>query len=229
VANLRLTSTPTKTAWIPLGGIRYGGGVKTTMTRLVALFAALAAALFVSACTKPAADDGHGDHDHGASSSASGQPADFNDADVMFATMMIPHHEQAVELSDLVPSHSTNPQVITLASAIAAAQGPEIETMKVFLVQWNAGEQGSGHDGHDMSDMQGMVDKATMDKLQTLNGAEFDTLWLQSMIGHHEGAVQMANTELANGANADAKKLAKEIVDGQTSEIAQMKQMLGEK
>ena len=64
--------------------------------------------------------------------------------------------------------------------------------------------------GHDMGTMQmpGMVDDGTMTKLESLNGAEFDTLWLQSMIGHHEGAIAMANTELADGANADAKSLA---------------------
>jgi uncharacterized protein (DUF305 family) len=195
------------------------------MKSLVAALVAFAMALLVSACTTPASD-GHTDHEHGAdtSSPVSGEPAAFNDADVMFATMMIPHHEQAVELSDLVPDHTTNPDLIALAKTISGAQGPEIETMKVFLVQWNAGEAG-GHDGHDMSDMQGMVDTATMDKLKTLKGNEFDTLWLQSMIAHHEGAIEMANAEVKDGANVDAKKLAQEIIDGQTAEIAQMRKM----
>ena len=75
--------------------------------------------------------------------------------------------------------------------------------------------------------MQGMVDDATMTRLASLKGAEFDRLWLQSMIGHHEGAVAMANTEIADGANADAKTLAKHIVTSQQAEISQMKQMLG--
>ena len=75
--------------------------------------------------------------------------------------------------------------------------------------------------------MPGMVDDGTMSKLESLKGAEFDTLWLQSMIGHHEGAIEMANTEIADGANADAKTLAQEIVTAQQAEIAQMKQMLG--
>jgi uncharacterized protein (DUF305 family) len=72
-----------------------------------------------------------------------------------------------------------------------------------------------------------MVDGATMERLETLKGAEFDTLWLQSMIGHHEGAIAMANTEIADGADADAKDLAAEIVKTQQAEIDQMKQMLG--
>lgn len=221
---MRLTSGPTKTASIPLGGIRYGVGVKS----IVAVLAALLVALFASACTEPASD-GHTDHTHGPeTSTVTGQPADFNDADVAFATMMIPHHEQAVELSDMVPAHTTNPEMLKLAQTIAGAQGPEIETMKVFLVQWNAGDEAGGHEGHDMSDMQGMVDAATMEKLKTLNGEEFDTLWLQSMIAHHEGAIDMANTEIEDGANADAKHLAEEIVIAQQAEITSMKQMLGE-
>ena len=198
------------------------------MKSIVAVLTALLLALFVSACTEPASD-GHTDHDHESAMSTpvSGEPAAFNDADVAFATMMIPHHEQAVELSNMVPDRTTNPEIVKLAETISAAQGPEIETMKVFLVQWNAGEAG-GHEGHDMSDMQGMVDAATMEKLKTLNGEAFDTLWLQSMIAHHEGAIEMANTEVEDGTNADAKKLAQEIVIAQTAEITSMKQMLGE-
>jgi uncharacterized protein (DUF305 family) len=211
------------------------------MKSLPALLAALAAALFLSSCTSPATDE-HAGHDQGAatSSSASGGqersdsggdavPAAFNDADVAFATDMIPHHQQAVEMSAMVPDRSTNPAVIKLAADISAAQGPEIETMKAFLVQWNAGE--SDHQGHgDMAggmQMDGMVDQAAMNKLESLKGPEFDTLWLQSMIGHHEGAIKMAQAELAGGANADAKTLAEQIVTGQQAEIVAMKQMLG--
>ena len=75
--------------------------------------------------------------------------------------------------------------------------------------------------------MQGMVDDATMTKLESLNGSEFDTLWLQSMISHHEGAIEMARAEITNGKNVDAKGLAQTIVDTQQAEIGQMKQMLG--
>jgi len=75
--------------------------------------------------------------------------------------------------------------------------------------------------------MQGMVDAATMAKLESLNGAEFDKLWLESMISHHQGAIEMAKAELANGDNVDAKSLATNIVTTQEAEIGQMKQMLG--
>ena len=75
--------------------------------------------------------------------------------------------------------------------------------------------------------MQGMVDDATMARLQTLKGEEFDTLWLESMISHHQGAIEMAKAEVANGQNVDVKGMAQTMVDTQQGEIGQMKQMLG--
>ena len=194
------------------------------MKTLIALVAAVTTALLVSSCTSPSStsSDGHTDHTHGSESSAA---APNNAADVTFVSGMIPHHEQAVEMSALVPQRSTNPEVIKLAADISAAQEPEIQTMKGFLAQWNAGE-GTGHEGHDMGAMTGMVDDGSMAKLETLKGADFDKLWLTSMIGHHEGAVTMAKTEIADGANADAKALADHIVTAQEAEIAQMKKMV---
>jgi uncharacterized protein (DUF305 family) len=197
------------------------------MKSLLAVLAAPATVLFLSACSSPAPDE-HGTNSASAdTSTVVTKPADFNDADVAFATDMIPHHQQAVEMSAMVPERSSDPQVVKLAADISAAQGPEIETMKVFLVQWTGGEAPAGHEGHDMGDMQmpGMLDEGTMTKLESLRGNEFDTLWLQSMIGHHEGAIEMAKTELADGANVDAKRLAQGIVTGQEAEIDQMRQM----
>jgi len=195
--------------------------------RIAAMLAALAAALFLSSCTSPASN-GRTDHQNPADEPAiTGQPAGYNADDVAFATNMIPHHQQAVELSALVPDRSTNAELIALADQISAAQQPEIETMKVFLVQWNENpDTNSGHAGHGNT-MQGMVDAATMTKLESLNGADFDTLWLESMISHHQGAIEMAKAEIANGENVDAIGLAKNIVTAQEVEIGQMKQMLG--
>ena len=165
------------------------------MKSLIALLAGVATALFLSSCTSPASD-GHTDHEGGSESSessASAQPAGFNDEDVAFATNMIPHHQQAVEMAALVPDRSTNPAVIKLATDISAAQGPEIETMKVFLVQWKEGsdtnpetpvtpenpdspDSHGGHGGMDAMAMQGMIDAAAIAKLASLKGAEFDQL-----------------------------------------------------
>ena len=198
--------------------------------RIAAVLVALATALFVSACSEPAgsSSDSHTDHQQSDVPAVSAEPAGYNADDVAFATNMIPHHQQAVDLSALVPDRSTNPEVTKLASDIAAAQGPEIETMKVFLVQWNENPDtntGSGHGDHGA--MQGMVDEATMARLESLKGAEFDTLWLQSMIGHHQGAIEMAKAEVANGENVDAKGMANDIITTQQAEIGQMEQMLG--
>jgi uncharacterized protein (DUF305 family) len=198
----------------------------TSLTaRLAAVLAAFAAVLFLASCNSQASDGA--DHQPTDEPVITGEPAGFNADDVAFATNMIPHHQQAVELSALVPDRSTDPELIELAKQISAAQQPEIETMKVFLVQWKENpDTGSGHGGHG-STMQGMVDEATMTKLESLNGAEFDTLWLESMISHHQGAIEMAKAEIANGDNVDAKRLAQTIIDTQQAEIGQMKQMLG--
>ncbi|KUI35826.1 DUF305 domain-containing protein [Mycobacterium sp. IS-1590] len=199
------------------------------IARLAAVLLALATALMLASCTSTPASDGHTDHQHPDEPVISGQPAGYNAADVAFATDMIPHHEQAVELSALVPERSVNPELKALADQISKAQEPEIRTMQVLLVQWkenpDAATGHGGHEGHGGA-MQGMVDDATMAKLQTLSGAEFDTLWLQSMIAHHQGAIEMARAELDNGENADAKRLAQTIVDTQQAEIDQMNQML---
>jgi uncharacterized protein (DUF305 family) len=196
------------------------------MTRLLAVLAACAAALFLSSCSG-AKTDGSSDHPKSDEPVISAQPAGYNADDVAFATNMIPHHQQAVDLSGLVPDRSTNADLVALAQRISAAQQPEIDVMKVFLVQWKENpDTNSGHGGHGNT-MAGMVDATTMTKLQSLNGAEFDKLWLESMISHHQGAIEMAKAEIANGDNVDAKALAKNIVTTQEAEIGQMKQMLG--
>src|ERR1700742_58440 len=192
--------------------------------------AALAAALLLSSCTGQASD-AHTAQPRTDPPVSTGRPVGYNANDVAFATNMIPHHQQAVELSALVPDRSTNTELIALAHQISAAQQPEINVMKVFLVQWTEGtgnptSSDSGHAGHGGT-MQGMVDAATMTKLESLNGAEFDKLWLESMISHHQGAIEMAEAELTNGDNMDAKSLAENIVTTQEAEVGQMKQILG--
>lgn len=208
-------------------------------TRIALLAGGAALALVIGACgnsgpestTGPASHD-HSAHDHGTTSvTGSTAASPFNSVDVNFVTMMIPHHAQAVELSGLVDGRTTNAELITLAGNIKNAQQPEIDAMKTMLRSWGHGDDqapGNGHGGH--GEMAGMVDDATMAKLKTLSGADFDTLWLQSMIGHHQGAIEMAKTEIGRtggGVNHDAKELAQSIITGQQAEIDQMKGMLG--
>ncbi|BCI50874.1 hypothetical protein NIIDNTM18_01520 [Mycolicibacterium litorale] len=202
--------------------------------RPLALFAALLAALFLSACTSTEqqsgqteqghTEQGHTDHSH--TESAGDAQAPHNADDITFARDMMPHHDQALQLVDLARDRSSDPALLELASGIAAAQGPEMEQLSQMLRSWGQDpEAGMDHGGHGMA-MPGMVDDATMKRLESLSGREFDTLWLESMISHHQGAVEMAKAEIANGDNPEAKALAEQIVAAQEAEIARMKQML---
>ena len=144
-----------------------------------------------------------------------------NAADVTFARDMVPHHEQALEMAKLVPDRSGDDQVRRLAQRVEKAQDPEITQLNAWLEEW--GEKPDGHAGHDMA---GMMSHDDMAKLEKASGAEFDRMWLEMMVEHHEGAVEMARTELENGQDADAKKLAQAIIDGQQQEITEMKDLL---
>lgn len=146
----------------------------------------------------------------------------FGMNDIMFAQMMIPHHEQAVELSTIAGSNTANPVILDLAGRIKNAQQPEIDQMKAWL-------DASGADvdmGHQMH-MPGIVSDADMTALRAARDAEFDTLFLTHMIAHHEGAIAMVNDLLANTTNAEAKALGAAIVTAQTEEIAEMTALLG--
>jgi uncharacterized protein (DUF305 family) len=148
--------------------------------------------------------------------------AAFNDADVMFAQMMIPHHEQAVEMADLAPTRASDPEIKDLATEIKAAQDPEIQIMKGWLVEWGepAPEGGMGHD------MPGVMSEQDMKKLGAAKGKEFDKLFAEQMIAHHEGAIEMARTELTNGSNLQAKELAKAIETTQRAEVVKLQKIL---
>ena len=140
---------------------------------------------------------------------------------------MIPHHEQAVVLAAMVPDRSANPAVRKLAAQISAAQQPELTTMRDQLRGWGINPAEMPHEsGHAGMSMQGMVDDDTILKLQGLSGADFDTLWLQSMSAHHQGAIEMAKVEAEAGKSPEMIALARSIITTQQAEIDQMKQML---
>ena len=157
--------------------------------------------------------------DHGSSSDAS----QFNDPDIAFVTQMIPHHQQAVEMADiLLGKTGVDPRVVDLATQIKAAQGPEITTMTSWLKSWG---QPSPEPMDGMA-MDGMMSPDDMNALTNASGADSSKLFLQQMIQHHQGAIDMANEELSTGKNADALALAKTIADAQTAEIAKMNEIL---
>jgi uncharacterized protein (DUF305 family) len=167
--------------------------------------------------------------DHGSSPSSPAPAAtrtDFNDADVTFLQMMYPHHAQAVDMAKLVPGRSQNEQVLALAANIEKAQAPEMTQFAALLQSF--GKPAPAADSGHTADMPGMMTDEQMTTLKGLSGTEFDRMWLQMMIDHHTGAIIMANTELRDGTNADAKKLAEHIIANQQAEITQMRGMLGQ-
>ncbi|MEO3781780.1 DUF305 domain-containing protein [Actinocorallia sp. B10E7] len=157
-----------------------------------------------------------------------------NAQDVAFAQGMIPHHRQAVEMADLAATRAGSQQVKDLAAKIKAAQDPEITTMSGWLTAWGEqvpadGMHGMDHGtGHPGQGMPGMMSETDMAGLAKLSGTGFDTRFLKMMIAHHEGAVTMATTEKSEGAYGPAKDLAASIITGQSTEIDQMKKLLGE-
>ena len=159
----------------------------------------------------------------GCGQSSTSETADFNDADVMFAQMMIPHHEQAIEMSEIAldPASGASAAIQDLAIRIRDAQDPEIEMMKGFLATWGAPL--NPEDGMDHSSMmEGMLTVEELDELAGLQGSGFDVRWAQAMIAHHKGAVAMAEDVLTDGKNAETRKLAEEIIANQQAEIDEL-------
>jgi uncharacterized protein (DUF305 family) len=191
--------------------------------------AAAAVAVFALAAGCGADHDGGGHTGQqpaasgGASTSA--DAAGHNDVDVEFAQGMIPHHQQAVQMATLAATRAANPEVKELATKIAAAQAPEITQMTAWLSAWGAPPPATG--GHDMHEsMPGMMSDAEMAALEKTGGRSFDKRFLEMMIEHHEGALQMATAAQQRGQHPEAKALAKKIEADQTAEIQQMQAML---
>ncbi|MFD8009205.1 DUF305 domain-containing protein [Streptomyces sp. NPDC058955] len=198
-------------------------------TRTLGLAGAVtAAALLLAACGN---DDTMSGMDHGgatASATASGPSSvapsaagSFNDADVMFAQMMIPHHEQALEMAKLADGRAEDDGIKKIVAAVEKAQDPEIQKMKAWLKGW--GKPESAGMGHAMA---GMMSEQDMKNLAAVKGKDFDRTFAELMIAHHEGAVEMAKDEQKNGANAEAKALADEVVRAQTAEITELRTIL---
>ncbi|WP_104118954.1 DUF305 domain-containing protein [Arthrobacter sp. B1805] len=171
------------------------------------------------------------------SSASSEDMGEHNDADVMFAQMMLPHHRQAVGMSNmLLDKEGIDPAVTDLATRIAAAQEPEIEQLTTWLEAWGQPEEpesgteghdmGSMGDGGDMGSMEGMMSDEDMAALGTAESAEAETLFLESMTAHHRGAVQMAQQEIEDGMFPEAIQMAETIVETQQAEIEEMTALL---
>ena len=188
--------------------------------------ALLAAALVLTAC-----NNGSPDHSDTHTPTTTGSPTGaavqgpHDRADVEFATAMIPHHGQALEMADLAATKATDDRVKQLAMQIKAAQDPEITEMSAWLTGWR--QPLPAVTGHTMP-MEGMMSMEDMDRLSRASGKAFDRMWVQMMIQHHQGALMMAQKELSAGQATQAKQLAKSIHSSQANQIATMKALLNQ-
>ena len=164
------------------------------------LLLVLISALFLSGCATSAQSN-----------------SEYSADDINFAEMMIPHHEQAIEMSEIALLNTTNSEVLQLAQQIKDAQSPEIDLMK----SWK-GVRISTHSGHMM---EGMLSESELSDLREAKESEFDALFLQGMIKHHEGAIVMAQ-EVASSKNLEVANLSAAIIAAQELEIATMKELL---
>ncbi|HVQ89162.1 MAG TPA: DUF305 domain-containing protein [Actinomycetes bacterium] len=156
----------------------------------------------------------------------------FNDADVLFAQQMIPHHHQALLMASMAQRNADTEEVRQLAGRIEAAQQPEIDQMLSWLNDWRGqlpnpkGHMMVGDGKGEQHNMTGMMGSRQLRKLDRATGPNFDRLWLSMMIEHHQGAVEMAQQEQSDGIYPDAVALAKHIETSQAAEIALMKELL---
>jgi uncharacterized protein (DUF305 family) len=192
----------------------------------------VAGASLIVACGTGTATTGSGAAP-GASATAAATASDADAGDVAFAQMMIPHHQQAVEMADLALDKAESAEVLALAEQIQGAQQPEIDEMTAWLQDWGApvptSEAAVDHSGHDMGGMgagTGMMSAEQMDDLAAASGAEFDQMWLDMMIVHHEGAIAMSRQVLDPTSDPRVERMAQAIIDGQTAEIATMQQLI---
>lgn len=210
---------------------------RTALRRASTLLAAAALGLFLTACGDSPEDGNAGESSE---LQTAGNGDVFNDADVEFATGMIPHHAQAIQMTVLAQGRPLDPPVQALVEQIRATQVPEVELMSDWLTAWDhevpetsLDHANAGHDmdhmGDDMptSDMPGMMSQEQMDRLEAATDAEFQDLWLEMMIEHHQGAIEMAQAEQQHGEFPDAVALAKSIESSQTAEIKAIEGLLG--
>ena len=189
---------------------------------------AVAAALLLSGCGSDSGSDSAAPNADTPAATQSAAGTGAAPADAAFAQAMIPHHEQAVDMSQMMlAKEGVDPEVKKLAEDIKAAQGPEIEKMHGWLEAWGQPTMragGSDHSSH--SSMSGMMSEADLGKLESAQGTEASRMFLEQMIEHHKGAITMAEQEAANGSDPDAVELAKKIVADQQAEIDKMQDLL---
>ena len=191
----------------------------TWRARLLPAAALLAAAVLLGACgnDEPALD-GSGGGESGAS---------FNEADVTFLQDMVAHHEQAIEMAEMVEGRTDRPELNELAGNVIESQTAEIDEIGALLE--DAGEEmPADHGGMDMGGSDMGMSQEEMDALMETEGEEFDKMFSEMMIRHHQAAIAMSNDVLENGENADVATMAQGIIDEQQKEVDDLKSWLKE-
>jgi uncharacterized protein (DUF305 family) len=147
-------------------------------------------------------------------------PPRYNSLDTVFVRMMIPHHQQALEMAELADTRAGDPRIRAFAERIRAAQGPEIGLLRGWL-----GARGLPADvpGHDHGTMRGMQSPESMRQLADARGTDFDRLFVRMMSDHHQGAVQFATDLLTVGADPTLNEFATSLATEQTVEIARLR------
>ncbi|MEP7762840.1 DUF305 domain-containing protein [Sanguibacter sp. 25GB23B1] len=201
--------------------------MKTTRITAAAVSLALLGAL--AACADPAPDPTQAATTTTPAVAHDAPAPTHSDADTAFAQLMTVHHEGAIEMASLAETNAGSQEVRDVATTIADAQTPEIETMTWWLDSWGedsatrASQNGMDHTGMQMD---GLAHEEAMFELGGLTGPEFDKRFLELMVAHHEGAIVMAQEEIDGGVNEEAVALAESIIADQTAEIALMQGML---
>jgi uncharacterized protein (DUF305 family) len=195
---------------------------RTTLFRRVLITAtSIATAVTLAACGSSGGDSNAGATSGGMSEmpgmnqSSSAPSKSWNDADVTFAQMMIPDHQMVAKMAALAETKASNAQLKTLATQMKAGQSQAVETLSGWLKAWG---KPTTSDMAGMNMPGGMTD-ADMDKLKAKTGMEFDMLFAQMMITHHNGSMQMCRDEQANGLSTEAKAMAEAMIKTQTSQV----------
>ena len=185
---------------------------------VIVLLAAAVVSLSINRSDNNDMSSGSGHMGHGSSSSSN---SNYTGADIMFLQMMIPHHQQAIDISNLAMKASQDAELIELAKIIARDQAAEIKQMKAWLTDAGASEDM----GHSMDGMGGMLNDDELAALSAATGKEFDVLWLKGMTEHHDGAIHMTQM-IEDAQNADIKAFGTKVIKDQSEQIDQMKKML---
>ena len=194
--------------------------------RIDAALRVLGAAALVAACGNSPSGDNSVNYSPTttAANDANSLTAVHDAADLAFVRNMLTHHRQARDLTAIAAQNTTNPDVLSIGQQLVTGQQTEILALTAWLTQW-------GDDAHDYEGMDaltpGMVNQATMNKLRTLRGADFDRLWLQSALAYHQGAVEMARNEVAQGQSSDPVAMANSILTTRPAEMDKIRKLLG--